>query len=281
MMSIIWEDYDFVQPLGSGSFGVVREVKCKRTKHRYAAKTVPVTSDNERLVMSNLGHQHIVRLEQVIMDGGEMHLLLSLCSGGDLQNWIQDRWEEEFVTKQKFYDSPGNRETAGLARQMLSAVKYIHEVQIAHRDIKPSNWLIGAKSFFPVLKLSDFGLALKFLPGEPMTQTCGSFVYMAPEVFERSYSELCDVWSLGLTIHEIVCGTPYFSDVVESKVEHLVCSFAIKLDQMEWQRHKPWLQLWVQEMLCREKDGRPTAASSLEHPEVKRALGQRCNCSLS
>ena len=46
-----------------------------------------MTSDNERLVMSNLGHQHIVRLEQVIMDGGEMHLLLSLCSGGDLQNW--------------------------------------------------------------------------------------------------------------------------------------------------------------------------------------------------
>ena len=47
---------------------------------------------------------------------------------------------------------------------------------------------------------------------------------------------------------------------------------------MEWQRHKPWLQLWVQEMLCREKDGRPTAASSLEHPEVKRALGQSLSC---
>lgn len=73
---------------------------------------------------------------------------------------------------------------------------------------------------------------------------------MAPEVFERSYSELCDVWSLGLTIHEIVCGTPYFSDVVESKVEHLVCSFAIKLDQMPGPEMTPKKRLYIKQNTC-------------------------------
>ena len=40
--------------------------------------------------------------------------------------------------------------------------------------------------------------------------------YMAPEVFLRSYSEKCDVWSVGLVIYDIVCGKPYFGDLPAS-----------------------------------------------------------------
>ena len=49
-----------MQPLGSGSFGVVREVKCKRTKHRYAAKTVTGNGDaDEEWVKLQGKHQFL------------------------------------------------------------------------------------------------------------------------------------------------------------------------------------------------------------------------------
>ena len=83
--------------------------------------------------MVNLEHPHVVRLQHVVLDSHEIHLVMALCSGGDLQAWIEDRWEEEFQP-QRYYDSPGTGQVAVLSRQMLSAVAYIHNLSIAHRD---------------------------------------------------------------------------------------------------------------------------------------------------
>ncbi len=83
----MWDVYDFVQPLGSGTFGVVREVKSKRGNRRFAVKTIPVAADIEMVLMLKLEHEHIVRLEHVILEAQEMHLIMDLCSGGDLQAW--------------------------------------------------------------------------------------------------------------------------------------------------------------------------------------------------
>lgn len=80
------EAYDDVKLLGNGAYGVVREVKCKRTGKRYAAKTVPAAAEGE-LLMLKLRHSHVVCLEHVILQPPEMHLLLSVCGGGDLSNW--------------------------------------------------------------------------------------------------------------------------------------------------------------------------------------------------
>ena len=80
------EAYDEVKLLGTGAYGVVREVRCKRGGKRYAAKTVPAAAEGE-LLMLKLRHENLVRLEHVILQPPEMHLLLSLCGGGDLSNW--------------------------------------------------------------------------------------------------------------------------------------------------------------------------------------------------
>lgn len=170
---------------------------------------------------------------------------------------------------------------ACLSRQMLSAIAYCHSQFVAHRDVKPSNWLICGKGIFPVLKLSDFGLAATF-SDQPMDKTCGSFQYMAPEVFQRSYSELCDVWSSGLVICDLVCGKPLFGHVPESQLEDAVCKGEIKLDHMEWNHHSSWLLPWLQKMLLRESEGRISARAALAHPEVHDAKWQgRCICAVS
>ena len=157
----------------------------------------------------------------------------------------------------------------------------MHHLSIAHRDIKPSNWLIAAKGFFPVFKLSDFGLAVEFQPGEHMTKTCGSFMYMAPEVFKKSYNELCDVWSSGMVIYELVCGKPFFRNIPEGQMEAAVwkaCTSEVKLEEQEWDHQRPWLKTWLQQMLVKES-GRPAASMALNHPEIQRAKGTgTCQC---
>lgn len=280
----IWEVYDFVKPLGSGTFGVVREVKPKDARRgdrqHFAVKTIPKTAATEMTLMQRLHHEHVLRLEQVYLDQQEIHLVMSICRGGDLQSWIEDRWDDEFTTS-KCYDAPGSGDVAVLSRQMLSAVAYVHHLSIVHRDIKPSNWLLSGKGLFPVLKLSDFGLGQELQPGEVMTKVCGSCMYMAPEVFARSYTELCDVWSSALVIFELVCGKPYFGHLPEAQLEQAVCGSEMRLDQPGWQQ-RPWIKDWLQGLLVKEVDGRPSASEALKHPQVQNARwNSKCNCNVS
>ena len=194
---------------------------------------------------------------------------------------IDALWVNDSAGKRQF-GSPSTSQVAAFSHQMLSAVAYIHHLSIAHRDIKPSNWLIRGKgSISPVLKLSDFGLAETFHPGELMSKICGSRMYMAPEVFWKSYTELCDIWSLGLVIQEIVCGKPLFGKLSKTALEKKVCGSEIDLDQMGWTCHRPWLKQWVQKMLVKESEGRPSALHAMDHSQIHHAKQQSqgsCQC---
>lgn len=56
------------------------------------------------------------------------------------------------------------------------------------------------------LKLGDFGLAVE-LSNEPLTQVCGSPIYVAPEVLnQKPYGLEVDIWSLGIITYILLCG---------------------------------------------------------------------------
>jgi len=86
----------------------------------------------------------------------------------------------------------------------LLGLAYLHSQHILHRDVKPSNVLIGASGH---IKIADFGLSTSML----VKKRSGTLPYVAPEVLrDHSGDEGIDNWSVGILLHELVCGSVPF-----------------------------------------------------------------------
>jgi eukaryotic-like serine/threonine-protein kinase len=103
---------------------------------------------------------------------------------------------------------PYDRSVAQVGVQVAEALAYAHREGVVHRDIKPSNLLLDADGRVWV---ADFGLAKT--DGDALTHTgdvVGTLRYMAPERFRGWSDPRSDVYSLGLTLHEMLLLRPAF-----------------------------------------------------------------------
>merc|ERR1719422_2450072 len=92
--------------------------------------------------------------------------------------------------------------------QIVRAVNYLHSHNIVHRDLKLQNWLYG---FDERLKLIDFGFSrILENTGELLSTICGTLPYTSPEVFSKSYTAKCDMWSIGVIGYMLLRGKPPF-----------------------------------------------------------------------
>ena len=110
-------------------------------------------------------------------------------------------------SRRRYFDA-----VAGTLEQAARALFYAHNEGIVHRDIKPSNLLLDETGSVWV---TDFGLA-KDVDSEGLTrsgETVGTLRYMAPERFEGSCDPRSDVYSLGLTLHEMLALRPAFEEL--------------------------------------------------------------------
>ncbi|KAG9061709.1 Checkpoint kinase 2 [Linnemannia hyalina] len=104
-----------------------------------------------------------------------------------------------------------------LAYQAFIALQHLHSMGISHRDLKPENILLTANAEYPRVLLSDFGMACECGDKNVMGTMCGTFAYMAPEVFDVKHSNgpgygyAADCWSLGVTFYVILSGTHPFT----------------------------------------------------------------------
>lgn len=92
---------------------------------------------------------------------------------------------------------------AHLGAQVADGLEYAHRQGVLHRDIKPSNLLLDTRG---IVWITDFGLA-KLEDQQNLTHTgdiLGTLRYMPPEAFEGKADARSDVYSLGLTLYELV-----------------------------------------------------------------------------
>lgn len=111
---------------------------------------------------------------------------------------------------------PYFRSVAQIGHQVAQALAYAHGRGIIHRDIKPSNLLLDAAG---IVWVSDFGLAKTDEDGLTRTgDLLGTFRYMSPERFHGECDARADVYSLGLTLYEMLTLTPAFSASNQAKL---------------------------------------------------------------
>jgi serine/threonine protein kinase len=100
---------------------------------------------------------------------------------------------------------------AHIGVQVADALEYAHKQGIQHRDIKPSNLLLDTRG---TVWVADFGLA-RADNEDHLTQTgdiVGTLRYMPPEAFEGRSDKRGDIYSLGLTLYEMLARTPAYED---------------------------------------------------------------------
>jgi tetratricopeptide (TPR) repeat protein len=109
------------------------------------------------------------------------------------------------------------RSAAAIGRQVAEALHYAHVHHTLHRDVKPANLLLDSQG---VVWITDFGLA-KAMEQDNVTQTgaiVGTLRYMAPEQLSGQVDARSDIYSLGLTLYELLTLQPAFEGTSRSSL---------------------------------------------------------------
>ena len=109
--------------------------------------------------------------------------------------------------------------------ELLKALAYLHDQQIAHRDVKLENLLVIVSQLKPdVLKVSDCGLARICSRVAGCETLVGSKDYLAPEVREQKmYGYACDIWSLGVVAYAMLTALSPYADDADYRARLLGC----------------------------------------------------------
>lgn len=99
------------------------------------------------------GHPNIISIEGAYEDSLHVHVVMELCTGGELF----DR-----IIKRGHYSE---KRAAELARVIVGVVEACHSLGVMHRDLKPENFLFVNEDEDAPLKAIDFGLSIFFQPG--------------------------------------------------------------------------------------------------------------------
>jgi serine/threonine-protein kinase len=158
---------------------------------------------DEGRVLARIDHPNVVRLNAVVVEQGQLYLVMQYIEGNSLERLIES------------YRTQGTKmpldEAVRLFRMIVQGVAAAHQEGVIHRDIKPANILVRAKD--GVVKVSDFGIAktgAAFRTGRQRTiGVVGSPAYMAPE--QRAgvpdLDRRADIYSLGIVFFELLTGT--------------------------------------------------------------------------
>jgi len=152
----------------------------------------------EARAAARLDHPGIVRVYEVGEEEGVRFFAMELVAGENLLSRVRR-------------SAPPLRERVRWVRDAAVALHYAHEQGLVHRDVKPANLLVDDRG---VVKVADFGLARDASTSAGLTisgQVMGTPQYMAPEQARGEWTLVgrrADVYSLGATLYELICGAP-------------------------------------------------------------------------
>ncbi|XP_039944404.1 cyclin-dependent kinase 2 isoform X2 [Hirundo rustica] len=265
------ENFQKVEKIGEGTYGVVYKARNKVTGEVVALKKirldtetegVPSTAIREISLLKELNHPNIVKLLDVIHTENKLYLVFEFLHQ-DLK---------------KFMDSSS---LSGIALPLIKGLAFCHAHRVLHRDLKPQNLLINAEGS---IKLADFGLARAFgVPVRTYTHEVVTLWYRAPEILLgcKYYSTAVDIWSLGCIFAEMITRRALFPG--DSEIDQLFRIFRTlgTPDEAAWPGvsalpdYKATFPRWARQDLAKvlpplDDEGRKLLAQMLHYDPNKR-----------
>jgi len=222
------DSYEKVAQVGGGTYGDVFKARERETGEIVALKKVrledekegfPVTALREVKFLSQVEHDNIVRLKEVVTSKAS--------------DATRNKGSVFMVFEYAECDLVGLMKTAKLTephimcvvRQILQAVHFAHVNHVLHRDIKPSNVLVNSHG---IVKLADWGLCRQWVEGNKYTNRVVTRWYRAPELLlgEQQYTPAIDMWAVGCLLAELLIGRallPGKDDVNQLKIIFELC----------------------------------------------------------
>ncbi|CAI0435493.1 unnamed protein product [Linum tenue] len=260
--------YDIGRELGRGQFGITYLCTEKSTGRNFACKSISRRKlvnkkdiddvRREILILQHLtGQPNIVEFKGAYEDRQDVHLVMELCSGGELFDRI--------IAKGSYSE----KEAARVIRQIVNVVHVCHFMGVMHRDLKPENFLLASREDDAPIKATDFGLSVFIEEGKVYKELVGSAYYVAPEVLRRSYGKEIDVWSAGVILYILLSGFPPFWAETEKGIFDAILETNLDLQSTPWPKISDSAKDLISKMLARDPRKRITAAQALEHPWLK------------
>ncbi|KAK4746642.1 hypothetical protein SAY87_025679 [Trapa incisa] len=253
--------------LGQGQFGTTYLCTEISTGNEYACKSISkrklISKEDvedvrrEIQIMHHLaGHKNIVTIKGAYEDSLYVHIVMELCSGGELFDRIIQRGHYS------------ERKAAELTKIIVGVVQSCHSLGVMHRDLKPENFLLVNKDDDFSLKAIDFGLSVFFKPGQIFTDVVGSPYYVAPEVLLKHYGPEADVWTAGVILYILLSGVPPFWAETQQGIFDAVLKGYIDFDSDPWPVISDSAKDLIKKMLCSQPSKRLTAHEVLSHPWI-------------
>ena len=212
-----WERFRVIKPLGAGGFGRTLLVVDTAKGDREVVIKVPHDKDTEKALINELinatalttslvglAHPNIVRCLGFDVFEGYYVMIMEYVKGKDLRDMIGpydvDRRPMEALTALHYF------------KNACSGLVEAHRINLLHRDIKPDNIIVREQD--DIAKLLDFGISTLIQSASLNAggSVAGTFVYMAPEALDGRVSRLSDIWSLSVTVYELLTGKLPFWD---------------------------------------------------------------------
>jgi eukaryotic-like serine/threonine-protein kinase len=244
--------YKIIEKLGEGGMGIVYKAQDLTLDRLVALKFLPqdLVRDpeaKERFVheaqaASALDHANICTVHEFGQHDGQTFMVMGYYEGETLKRKI-DHGALPLV------------EAVNIICQVAEGLAKAHEAGIVHRDIKPANIIVTKDG---VAKILDFGLAKvsgRTLHTKSGT-TLGTVAYMSPEQARgEEIDARSDVWSLGVTMYELLSGKRPFESGYEQAMVYLILN-----EQPEpLEKHVPEIAPEVLAIVNRALEKRPDA----------------------
>jgi serine/threonine protein kinase len=193
--------YKILSPLGSGGFGTVYLAKDTWIDKQVAIK-VPHRQNldfgellREPRLLASVNHPNIVAITTAEKQDGIFFIVMEYVQGDTLENIIA---REGLLDLTRVLD---------YTCQICNAVDHAHKQGVLHRDLRPANVLVSETG---LAKVADFGTSRFLEIAAHGTTIIGSPPYMAPEQFRGKAVFASDLYSLGVTMYQMLTGVlPY------------------------------------------------------------------------